>query len=401
MGFLNLANWLLVLSFPWLAFQAHAQVDASSQFLLRASEPDKPDATGLESGRYKVRLPKKPSALPSKKVRGSSYDNSVVQDQGTTVVLPQAKADKPLPLKPDQKALDLDRALFTPTEEPVVKPSSEPVPEAAVEPPPVTDQVKDLVLGNGQPAVEAYKEQIHPDDIRLNRLEINVAPGVIADNSKSNYSFRNYSSFSPKVLLGADFWMTPFLGVYGSYTTSLGADIAGDGATNSRVPVQHEWSEVGFHVRRFFGMSRKSNSLQFGIHISEYKFNVPIDDLHRVKLKSNGIGLHLLTRVPVAASYSWIFGGKIIPRLQHSESGTGIDASSGSSGESSRVDLFLGGELKLQRQNQITWDLTFSFEKNQFSGPVSLNDPETGTRPTGVSVQNLFTIFSMGYRWGQ
>ncbi len=390
MRLLKLAFGLLFFYCLCLVPLAQAQVDAGSQFLLRPSESDKPDSTGLESGRYKVRLQKKPTSLPNKKVRAASSDSSVSLKQASPVVLPAENL-----AKLDNKPSDLNRALFTPAE------ATEPPAEVIVEPPPVTDQVKDLVLGNGQPAVEAYKEQIHPDDIRLNRLEINVAPGVVADNSKSNYSFRNYSSFSPKVSVGADFWMTPFLGIYGNYTVSLGADVAGDSTTNSRIPIQHEWSEIGLHVRRFFGMSRRANSVQFGIHISEYKFNVPIDDLHRVKIKSNGIGLALLTRVPMTASYSWIFGGKFIPRVQHSESSTGVNASSGSPGDSSRIDLFLGGELKLQRQNQVTWDLTISSEKNQFSGPTSLNDPETGTRPTGVSVENTFTVFSIGYRWGQ
>jgi hypothetical protein len=276
----------------------------------------------------------------------------------------------------------------------VVKPAVDPEPSVA-------DQVRDLVLGNHSEAIEAYKEQIHPDDIRVNRIEVTVAPGVVSNQSKSSYSFRNYSTFSPKVSLGANFWLTPFMGLYGDYTTTMGSDVSSDAGTGSRVSAQHEWTEIGFDVRKFFGMSRKSNSLQFGLHMSEYKFTVPGDEMHRVNLRSSGVGVHLLTRVPVAPSYAWVFGGKLMPRVQHTEMATGLDLSSGEAGESTRVDFIIGGELKLARQNQIIWNLTTSFEKNQFNGQANVVDPERGTAPKGVSVENSFVLFSLGYRWGQ
>ena len=413
-----------------------AQVDASAQLLLSPSETPKPNATGLQSGRYKVKNEKhvekkqelKRSPLPAKKVQQLDFRNPEIE-LATTVVLPPTTTLKPAEARKPEKPTALNQMLFSapnpeiasqPTVTSVEGKIVEPVtvsgaailadskavaeisPETPVtEQPAVTEQVKNIVMGNDLPAVEAYKEQIHPDDVRMNRMEISVLPGIIVNASKSSYSFRNYNSFSPKILLGAEFWLTPFMGIYGNYSTSMGADIVGDPTTNSRIPVQHEWTEIGIDLRRFFGMSRKSNSLQYGIHLSEYKFLVPGDDLHRVTLKSNGIGLHLSTRLPVAPTYAWVFGGKFIPRVQHSEVSTGVIVSSGSSGESSRVDLSLGGEFKFQRQNQIIWDLTMSFEKNHLSGEASLPDPETGATPKGVSVENTFTMFSLGYRWGQ
>lgn len=425
-----LRNLSLCFAFSVIAgsLSAKAQVDASSQLLLRPSEAPKPKATGLQSGRYTVKtektgegksvIEKKPSTLPKKKVQTLDFTNGQIS-QTTTVVLPPTtsttvapKASAPSPAAPPSPPTAMNQILFvnpppadvvTTTTTTTTLKAPEIVLEETpkVEPPPITEQVKSLVLGDELPLVEAYKEQIHPDDVRMNRIEINVRPGVVANTSKSSYAFRDYSSFSPKISLGAEFWLTPFLGIYGDYTTTLGADVSGDPATNSKIPVQHEWTEIGLDLRRFFGMSRKSNSLQYGIHLSEYKFIAPGDDLHRVSLKSTGIGLHLSSRIPVAPSYAWIFGGKIIPRVQHSEMATGIALSSGGKGESSRVDLSLGGELKFQRQNQIVWDLTFSFEKNHFTGEGNLPDPKTGVTPKGVSVENVFTVFSLGYRWGQ
>lgn len=431
MRFFFLAAGLIL--FSRLGF---AQVEATSELLLRPSV-QQPEAIGLESGRYKVKKStqspvakdemtiklKKSKTLPGKKVSGSevSLDKDlgsatsvvVVPDtttttttttMSTTTTAPKGNAvTKPAPVKPETevgKILFSQPAPGPSANQPVVTNDIESQAPAGDPEPSVTDQVVDLVMGTGSDVVEAYKEQVHPDDIRINRIEVTIAPGVMANQSKSSYSFRNYNTFSPKLSLGANFWLTPFMGLYGDYTTSMGSDVPTDGA-GSRVSAQHEWTEIGFDVRKFFGMSRKANSLQFGLHLSEYKFTVPGDDTHRVNLRSSGIGLHLMTRIPVAPSYAWVFGGKIIPRVQHSELATGLDLSSGSGGESTRVDLVFGGELKMARQNQIVWNITSSFEKNQFNGQSTVTDPEKGSAPRGVSVENSFFMFSLGYRWGQ
>jgi hypothetical protein len=386
---------------------AFAQVDPASEILLAPSTTS-PDSTGLESGRYKVKKSaqspapddgmtiklKKVKTLPAKNV--SSSETSLNTTGAATT-----KSSSPSP--------EVGKLLFSPSNaangstsvsQPVTKVVDNGETASVVEPS-VTDQVRDLVSGKGSDSVEAYKEQIHPDDIRMNRIEVNIMPGVMTDQSKSSYSFRNYETFSPKLSLGANFWLTPFMGLYADYTTSMGSDVSGDAVTGSRISAQHEWTELGMDVRKFFGMSRRSNSMQYGLHFSEYKFVVPGDDLHRVGLRSTGIGFHLMTRIPTAPSYAWVFGGKLIPRVQHSELGTGVDLSSGSGGESTRVDLILGGEFKMARENQIVWNITSSFEKNQFNGQANTVDPERGTAPQGVSVDNTFLLFSLGYRWGQ
>ncbi len=392
-----------ILLFP---LSSLAQMDLSSEILLRPTEKSSPKEAGLESGRYKV---KKQKTLPGKKVNGTEVDANAMAENTTAVVLPagtQTTMPAPTPKRSAETKSEIDQLLFTPSPtasnpKPVDKPvESVETKEAPVEPT-VTDQVRDLVMGNEQATLEAYKEQVHPDDIRMNRIEVNVLPGVVSNNSDSSYSFRDYNSFSPKLLFGANIWVTPFIGAFGSYSTTMGADVGGDASSNSRISVRHEWTEIGFTIRKFFGMSRKSNSLELGLLMSEYKFSVPGDDTSRVRLRSSGVGLHMLSRIPVAPSYSWVFGGKLIPRVQHSEMATALVLSSGSVGESSRVDLSVGGEFKMARQNQIVWDLTTAYEKNQFNGQADTTDPTTGSKPSGVSVSNTFVIFSLGYRWGQ
>ncbi len=365
-----------------------------------------PLSEAIEKGRYQVRAPasanqnqpdeikihlkkEKSSRLPGKKVQTRESDIDAIIDQSTSVVY----SPSPVTTSTVTTTSTTVPKLSTTTSTTTTSSTTTTTLPLIVEQPNLIEQVKSIVSDDEQPIIEAYKEQIHPDDVRLNQIEIGIMAGAISNTSNSNYSFRNYSTFSPQMGIGGKLWLTPFLGLYGQYITSLGADI--------QIPVQHEITELGFDLRKFYGMSRKANSLHYGLFYSEYKLSVPSDDAHRAHLRSSGLGIRLFARVPVAPTYSWIFGGKLVPRLQHHERATGISLSSGSPGESSRVDLSLGGEFKMSRQSQIIWDLTVSHEKNQFSGEASHVDPETGQRPKGVSVNNTLTIFSLGYRWGQ
>lgn len=274
------------------------------------------------------------------------------------------------------------------------------IPESK-EVPSVVDQVVDLVTGTDPQDVKAYIEQVHPDDLRMNKVELEVGSGVLTNHSDSNYSFRDYKSSSPNLYLGAQVWLTPFLGPYGQVSSSLGADVKGDASTNSRISVKHENTEVGIDLRSFFGISRKAPSVEYGIHFLDYKMAVPGDSTDRVKLHSSGIGFHLSARLPSTPHYSWIFGGKLVPRLNHSEKDTGISLRSGTGVESSRVEVNVGGEIKMSRKNQIIWGVSGAYEKQQFTGAASDADPATSQIPVGVSVNNSFILFSFGYRWGQ
>ncbi len=75
--------------------------------------------------------------------------------------------------------------------------------------------------------------------------------------------------------------------------------------------------------------------------------------------------------------------------------------SSGSSPETSRFGLDIGGEIKFSRQHQLIWKVGYQLEKNQFSAVSTLPDPETGTVSENVGVSNSWTFFQFGYRWGQ
>jgi hypothetical protein len=104
--------------------------------------------------------------------------------------------------------------------------------------------------------------------------------------------------------------------------------------------------------------------------------------------------------MPSSHNYAWVFGGSFFPRLQHTESQTGINLQSGAAGESIRIGLDLGGEWKFTRESQMIWNLAVSAERNIFTGAANLVDPETSLTPSNVGVTNSLYMFSLGYRWG-
>ena len=348
-------------------------LDPSSEFLLPTQASKNLQEEAISSGRYSVK--------ENSEILPTPEQNS------------RARFKKKILRKIASEPVHSDLA-------PAVAQAPKPEIEKPVQAPSYADQVKDLVLGKSLPEVQAYREQVHPDDIRLNRFEINIAPGLIYMDSKSTESYRNYISFSPVIKFGGEIWWTPFIGLFGNYGSSLGADVKNGNQTQSNTSVNHELIDGGLDFRQFFGLSRKSNSITFGLHYFESKFSPPADSVSRTRTKTSGFGIHFESRFPTAPSYAWILGAKIDPRVSHAEFGTSLGLQSGTSVESSRWGFHFGGEFKLSRQNQMIWDIAYTLEKNQFAGSSNLADPETNTVPSGVGVTNGMSFLTLGYRWG-
>lgn len=363
---------------------------------------------GFSTGRYEIRSGKKSRKPASEETTTST--TTVVNTPGAVVVEKSVEV-APAPAKEV-------RAKAVPTPTPVAEvvieqktASKEAIP--AVQPPPVAaksteelaeepgirTQAESLFNDGAQKVYEFYKEQIHEDDIRNNRLEIEVTPTAVYNDSSSNYSFREYQSFFNALKVRSNVWLTPLIGVSGQVLFSFAADV--DSVTdNSRVSTKYEFMDVGLNFRKFFGMSRKSNSLEFSLLYNENKMSPSSDNMSRPKLSSTGFGVGLKARLPTSFSYAWVIGGSFFPRLQHDESETGIDVNSGSMEESARIGLDLGGEWKFDRESQVVWNLGISSERNVFDGTANLPDPSTGSAPSNISVTNSLYMFSLGYRWG-
>ncbi|KHD88548.1 MAG: hypothetical protein OM95_08540 [Bdellovibrio sp. ArHS] len=271
--------------------------------------------------------------------------------------------------------------------------------EADVQEPTLSEHAESLFSSRADRIYDFYREQIHPDDIRNNKVELDVTPVVVYNDSQSNYSFRDYQSFFNALKLKTNVWFTPRIGVSGQIMFSLAADVDSI-VDSSRIPAKYEYLDLGFNFRKFFGVSRKSSSVEFSVLFNESKMNVPSDNTSRARLKTSGLGVGLKARIPTSLNYSWVVGGTFFPRLQHSESTTGVNLSSGSSEESIRIGLDAGGEWKFSREGQMIWNLGVSAERNVFDGAAGVPDPGTGATPSNVSVTNSLYMFSLGYRWG-
>lgn len=337
---------------------------------------------GVQSGRYEIHR-----------------SAAVVAEE--PVEKPVRKPAQAAKQKPRLKSLEVTQApsaVSAPSESPALPVVHHPeVPEE----PTLAEQAQKLVEGNVEQVYNFYREQVHPDDPRNNRVEVEIKTGYFANDSKSNYSYREYSGTLPTLGIDASVWLTPMIGLGGQYMFSLTGDITGNRATSSRVSAHYEFLDLSFKMRYYFGLSRKSSSIEFDLLYTDSKMNVPSDNTDRLRTKSSGLGLGLKARMPRSASFAWTAGASLFPRINHTEDTTGLIVQSGSTAESVRVGLDVGGEFKFSRIHQITLKAGVETEKNLFQGNATQVDPLMGQTPSNVSVTNTLYMLTLGYRWGQ
>lgn len=351
---------LLMSILPLISVSARAQSDFTRQL--------------ISSGRYEIKKTVPPERRPA--------------SEATTVKIEASTASK----------VQIQTAPVTEEPKPVEIAPAAAAPET--EEPQVVDQVKTL-FGGDESAMRVYQEKVHPDDPRLNLLEIEGRAGFSSVDSSSNYSFRDYQSSFATMELKSNVWLVPGFGLTGSIRFSMGGSVRGDAATNSMDRVRDEEMTVGFLFRRHFGLSRLSPSLEFGVLYLDHSFNVSTDSLSRPRWNSGGLGFGLESRIPTSSEHAWVLGGRMFPRLKHSESKTSISVESGAPGENIRLDLNAGGELSFGRGHQFLYGVEVGAERDQFDGPATAVDPKTGTTPSNVTVTNALVNFSFGYRWGR
>ncbi|MGZ3721931.1 MAG: hypothetical protein ACXVA9_03310 [Bdellovibrionales bacterium] len=368
-----------------LSFQASAQMDSSSAVLLRSSgkaaNPKKLDGT-----RYKMRAPE------------SHKDEDEDEEPGTYIPSPvpktntNAKVSTSTPVKSEAPT-----PVIAPVPSSATASASASASDSVPEHPPVTVQVRELILGGSDGDIDEAKKQIHPEDPRANILNISFAPAYFYDGSSSNYAFRNYHSDGPGLGLGMNLWFTPFFGVQSKYFSSVSSGVR-DGA--NVVPATTQEFEAGIRFRRHFGYTRKSAQISWGIDYHDSASKISPDATNVVGHKTSGLSLSLEGEVPTTVTHAHIFEVAIRPSQHHSENSTGATARSGAKSETNVISLAIGDQWTLDRRDQIFWKAQYSIERNLYSGSASDVDPKTGTTPTGVSVTNNLLIFYFGFKWG-
>ncbi|MGZ3742778.1 MAG: hypothetical protein ACXWRA_02870 [Pseudobdellovibrionaceae bacterium] len=305
------------------------------------------------------------------------------------------KNKKRQPTGEESSPAPVPQGLLIPTKlEPAVSPTPKP------EEPTLSQQAKSLFTTNPESVIGFYQEQLEESDPRQNKVEISFASSFVSNESSSNYSYRDYRSVFAGVNMGANVWLTPAMGMGGNFLFSLGADTSGDAVTHTPSPARYELLDMAVKFRQFYGFSQTSKSVEFDLIYSDFKFNVSTDDIFRAKLKSSGLGLKMVLRMPSSPDVAWLMGGSFYPRFQHMESKAGADINSGNNIENVRLGIQLGSEVKLSKSAQIFYEASVMWEKNAFEGSAKLTDPRTNTIPSNVNVNDAFYMFSLGYRWG-
>lgn len=390
------------------ALPAFSQLDPSSAALLKSTETET-DGESLDESRYNLkanqkssgRLPEdallKDSILSPKsgnlrpKVPNEMAPSPASQEQKRGQVL---QSETPLPTETvDLRALTTNNGerskTGTENDSPQEK-SSE-----------LGDHVRELILGGSQESIQEYKALLHPYDLRQNLVEIGASAGMFYQNSGSNYWYRRYYSFSPLITAETAFWLTPFLGFKGEFSTSLGSEIDGDPAGTRKIPADHQWWSGGIRFRKSFGLDRKSPHLLIGLDFNESRMTVPANDPDRIRIRTSGLAISAGLQRPSSQTHIWDFGVRLIPRADQQEGKTASIVRSGLKQQTYSVGIWIGSRLLLDRKNQYFWQISHCLDKSLYDGQANQVDPISGIQPSGVQVTLGTTLFRLGYTWGE
>lgn len=384
---MNSAFLLLTMVIFFLCGNPTAKADPSADsWAAKTSAEKDPVNSGLQSGRYQS--------------RSTNANEAPAEAQSSVITI-----DRPKKKRTSKQPASISESSTRIVAVPAVDTNSDDATEVAEKilppPPDLGQQWSDLLHGGAQQLGPAYRARLHPDDNRQNRLELEVASGLVNDSATGNETYRVYSSTSPFASLKGQFWLTPLIGFSAGYQSTLGESINTATSGSSGVLVKSEWERLSIDFRKYFGLSRRANSLQWGFLLSEYKFTVPSTESTRIGLRSDALGMYLQARFPTSPHYAWIMGAELFPYDNGSEQQTALNLSSGTSGSSYKVGVHVGGEIKFDRQSQILWTIGSDLEKTNYTGSASIADPANGQTPNGVSVLNTWTYLHLGYAWGQ
>lgn len=232
-------------------------------------------------------------------------------------------------------------------------------------------------------------------------FEISVAPGLMYVDSSSPYWFREYHSSGPGLGLKTVIWASA-VGFYLNYFTTLSADLTASPNTEKKILADHRFTDVGLSFQKTSNLSKMSPAVIFGIGYTEYQMIIPSGEQDRTRVKSAGLGLSLLAKLPQNTIRSNIFGIELMPSQNITEQKSALKVKSGSSPTAHSIKLFLGQEFTIdESSNQIFWRLSYRHEQAVYKGSANVDDPISGTKPEGVSVRSGVSLFEIGYTWGE
>lgn len=403
------------------ASMASAQLDPSTQVLVRKGASVDVEAEELDSSRYEVRTVQVPvQQVPQqKKVVKKVYipaDGAVAQTSSTaaaaatgngatakTSATAAAAVDNEVEVREVIKVAPKKVIVKEVVKEEVIveKPKVEAVKIVKVEsqPVPLSQQLQIFLLGDPN-EINAFRQELHPMDSKNNKVELGVAPYLFYANSQSSYWYRNYNFNSLGIAGDLRGWITPFFGLHFAYQTSLGGYMPGNPTGTVNASVSYQTMEAGVRFRKYFGSYRKAPWISYGIDWQDQKVNTSGDGNERMSINTAGLNLSADAVLPSTLSYAQTFYFSFVPRPWESETQPqGI--TSGNSPEVYKVNLGYGGLYQLDRYHQLFWRLQQSYQKSVYKGTASAPDPVSGLTPSKVTVTESSTFLYFGLQFGQ
>lgn len=276
-----------------------------------------------------------------------------------------------------------------------------PAPGPAPTPAPIPVPVHSPLLNNSDEVQNAILKDTRAATFRRpSFVEIQLAPGLIYTDSKSNYWYRDYRSTSPGLNANASLWISPTFGFKFSFISSLGGDVSTGPTDLSKTAVSQQWVNYGIQFRNWKDQSNTNTELEFGVKYSEFEFQPPLDSANRARLKTSGVSLFMQAKFRQTAIRKSFVEFEVMPKAIHKEVPTALILHSGDKVDSSQIGIKFGNIYSLYESNSIFWSLNSSLEKNVFKGIASPTDPATNQALDGVTVYNRSVMFFIGYQWG-
>lgn len=352
--------------------------------------------TGVATGRYEMR-----GSTKVESATDSSMKKNSAQKKSTSGRAPASEME--LSLKKSDGAVQPSVSSSSSTEQTVTElPTKvETKPEDSTKEPAISEHMESIFDSKIHEVLEYYQKRIDAGDIRKNKIEADLIPKFVYWDSRSNYSYRRYTTQFVSLDLKATAWFTPRLGLFGNFATSLAGELESGNANKDKLSAKFERYDLGLSFRSFDDFSKNSDSTELLVKIMGSSLVTPSDSDDRSSLRSSGLGLGLRNRFGGSLGYKWVLGGTLYPRINHSESSTAGAGNSGKKGDSVRMELEFGGEIETQRRSQMLWLVNYGFERNTFRGAATVADPETSTTPSNVGASTTTLSFGLGYRWGR
>lgn len=265
--------------------------------------------------------------------------------------------------------------------------------------PTLEENVRAIVTEEDPDSLVVYKKQIHPNDVRRNKLEIDIRLGQASKTSKSDYRFKDYSFSSPSVGVRARFGLTPMVSFVGDFSSLVGGNISYI-SKSTLIGVVDETSYFGFHYRKYQGLSRRASSFEVGLGYLDSQFRVPKSVTERVGQSTSGLDLNGTLRISTAVNHTMLFSVKLAPTLKSKETASEASISSGKLKSSYLIGASFGGEYFLERRRQITWSFGWEEMVSRHSGTATPVDPLNNQVMSDVKVSESLIHLSVGYRWG-